>query len=500
MFYDPDGCGSGGSSSGGVPPGGDKITWIGDSYSVGAQNIIKEKFSGLDTGGDFDSDHSYARGCKFVSADDKTCNPNSDGTYNENGLSILEKIIKEDKLRPYPVFALGTNGGWQSSDITKFDNLIKNKDVQVILVTSKTPENAYADSNKRLKEYADSRDNVHLADWTAAYDENFFSSTDRIHPTVGDGYKKWVETIYDAFPDGAGGSTAGGSGAGLLPGNDNIEKIWNWFVNADIDGVSDNSAVISAIIGNFVGESGGDPFIYGDSGARYYGLYMEVNDGIRQAVDDAGLGEYWHPSSVESTAPEEAIEKGIDVELNYLVKTNSNFATSNVSFLKNLDVVTEQSTDSYTELFVVTVERAICPIGGMMTAHGDCRNFSDPLKDAGVANFVNEKLYPSGRYHNNIGSYQGVERRKEHARGVYEKYAGASGLGNGKTRCEGSKKSGFGGTNIATEAINIAWPDQAHPHEVKPEYRESAKKSEKKAHLDSRHMRQTIDQKIVENS
>ena len=48
----------------------------------------------------------------------------------------------------------------------------------------------------------------------------------------------------------------GGRGASVLSGNTIEEKIWNYFVQAGIPGVSDDAAVIAGIMGNFYAESG----------------------------------------------------------------------------------------------------------------------------------------------------------------------------------------------------------------------------------------------------
>ncbi len=78
--------------------------------------------------------------------------------------------------------------------------MVKNRDVEVILVTSKTPTNDFADSNNRLKAMVEANDNFHLADWTVAYNESYFSGdSERIHPVSNGGYSKWVEAIANAL-------------------------------------------------------------------------------------------------------------------------------------------------------------------------------------------------------------------------------------------------------------------------------------------------------------
>lgn len=48
-YYDPSGCDpSDVPSATSSKPSGDQITWIGDSYSVGAQGMIQSKLTGVD--------------------------------------------------------------------------------------------------------------------------------------------------------------------------------------------------------------------------------------------------------------------------------------------------------------------------------------------------------------------------------------------------------------------------------------------------------------------
>lgn len=189
LFYDP----SATNCNNGAMPTGSQITWIGDSYSVGARAVIDEKFSGADYGESVNDANSYIQGSKWAAKD-------IDG--NPAGTTILSNIISENKLRKYLVFALGTNGSWSDSDITTFDNIVKDENVNIVLVTSRTKSTSadyYVSSNNRLKNYANSHDNVIIADWYESYDDSYFSGADTIHPTANDGYSVWVGVIYDAI-------------------------------------------------------------------------------------------------------------------------------------------------------------------------------------------------------------------------------------------------------------------------------------------------------------
>ncbi len=166
-------------------PSGSQITWIGDSYTVGAQSIIESKLPGVDI---------HAQVSKFVSAD----KPENSG--GESGLTILKNLVDSNSLRNYLVFALGTNGGWSSNDINKLINLA-GVDTKIILVTSKIPNNDYSSSNDILEQAASSNNNISVADWTSVYNASFFTS-DSIHPSSNGGYTAWFDIIYNALSSG----------------------------------------------------------------------------------------------------------------------------------------------------------------------------------------------------------------------------------------------------------------------------------------------------------
>ena len=171
---------------------GEGITWIGDSYSVGAKakGLISKNFSDVDFGpGNPDTASSYIQVSKTVSGNNKN---------NPSCLSILEKVIKKDQLKPNLVFACGTNGTWNDANIKKFKDLLDGKSTKAVVVNSRIPSNDYSEANKLLKKLADENDNIALADWASVYSDDFFKS-DSIHPNDDPGYEKWVEVISNAL-------------------------------------------------------------------------------------------------------------------------------------------------------------------------------------------------------------------------------------------------------------------------------------------------------------
>ena len=413
-FYDPtetdcDNVGSGAC----VVPSGDKMTWIGDSYSVGARSIIEEKFPGISFGGSVDDANSTIQGCKFVSAS-TSCNAKP---TNPPALEVLQRVIDAGDLKPYLMFVVGTNGGWSASDVTVFkEKMSSHSDTKVVFVTSKTPSNNYSDSNAKLKELADSNDNYYLADYAAiAKDEYYTKDPDHIHPTANGGYEAWVNVIEEALPKNCADTT-------MLPGVTTAEKVWNWWINYFTEaGVKDVDikAVTAGIMGNFMVESGINPFLNNENG---WGIHMNLTSMggliLKREVDKAvGNTKYWYFDgwwTDETTAdkdferlgiPQEAVSKAIDVELSLITNKNTPSDWKPYSggwneFMTGLRSWGVADTPrGYSDLFEVTVERAV--------------EGNQSIED------------PAVRRHYS-GLYQGAADRRDRADYIYKKFANYS--------------------------------------------------------------------------
>lgn len=406
LYYEPDGCIESSSSVSCVPPTGNQITWIGDSYSTGAQSIIKEQLPGISFGSSIDDPNSTIQACKFVNTD-TTCNAKP---TNPSGLNILRDLISKGELKPYLVFALGTNGGWTSDAISEFKQIMSSEtDTKVVLVTSMTPNNDYSDSNNLLSNLADSNPNYYLADWTEVYDSKYFEGDpEKIHPVSNGGYKKWVETIVNTLPQSC------TNGNALLPGASVAEKIWNWLVNyINSQNLSKNtSAIVAGIMGNFYVESGLNPFMVGSEGG-FYGLYMLFweyggKDYKNETVEAVG-GDYfkfygwWKDENEvdqdlkEEGLSEEQIDQAIDINLQVL--THSGTWPEFITGVKTWGVA--DTARGYSDLFLVTIERAI--------------NGESPIEDPAVASHYG-------------GLYQGSSARRYQADYFYDKYANSTAI------------------------------------------------------------------------
>lgn len=213
LYYDPTACLENSVSS--VPPTGDQITWIGDSYSVGAHAIIEEKFPGISFGDGIENSNSYIQSNKGVS------DRYGGGEANPPALTILKRLADAGEIKPYLVMAVGTNAGWDGEEVDEFNNIMAAyPDTKVVFVTAKAKAHLMSDdngTNQRLRALTNKYDNYYLADWAVAYDDAYFANNST-HPDANGGYEKWVEVIYEAMPK---STTTSGS----LSGTGNFAKI-----------------------------------------------------------------------------------------------------------------------------------------------------------------------------------------------------------------------------------------------------------------------------------
>jgi hypothetical protein len=196
VFYNP----NGGADNSCPPtrlPSASEITWIGDSYSVGARDKITSVFGSEIDFGENDNNIQVGRNMS-------------------QGLDILQGIVDAGNLRKYLVFALGTNnGGSAESTISGYiDNLVSiaGEDTKIVLTTAYTKKSIdYTGVNNAIKNSRGTYDNITVADWAAvAKDEYYDADSEEIHPT--NGYDQWVDTIKGALTTGS--SSGGTTGVG----------------------------------------------------------------------------------------------------------------------------------------------------------------------------------------------------------------------------------------------------------------------------------------------
>jgi len=166
MFYDPD---DKGDSCVGEPVNGNSITYIGDSISDGgAYANLKSAYTGLD-GEDKEYDGSTY---DLVQVSKRFAgNPSSD---NYDGLTIAAKMVEKGDMRPYLIFALGTNdlgkngtGSVSDSSLNELAEIVGDK-TKVMLVSAyglHETSNGFSHYNEQIKAFAASHSNFSVADW-----------------------------------------------------------------------------------------------------------------------------------------------------------------------------------------------------------------------------------------------------------------------------------------------------------------------------------------------
>ena len=360
-YYDPDACKDGRRC---VAPTGDQITWIGDSYSVGAKSKIEEKLPGISFGGSVDDANSTIQGSKSI---------DSTSTSNPGGLQILQKIKDAGELKPIVVFALGTNLG---NDADKIDRVMEivGDDAQVVFTTIYVAPNASSDvqkyigsTNTAVSNAKDRYKNVSVADWAAvAKDEYYKADSSGVHPF--DGYDVWVDTIVKALPENC-------TDGVLLPGKNVTEKIWNWLVNyfngQNLSNIN-VSALVSGILGNFEAETGMYPLAIGFTGC-YYGIFMFMcidngygGEELKAEVSAALGGDYFRKpdgsnhETVDGLLKESGLsDEQIDIAINKVLEIMVEKDTYWTEFMKGLkEWGVADTPEGYADLFNAVIERS----------------------------------------------------------------------------------------------------------------------------------------------
>lgn len=196
--------------------------------------------------------------------------------------------------------------------------------------------------------------------------------------------------------------------AGTTAGKSVAEKIWNWYANAGISGLSDNPAAIAGVIGAFATEAGGNtidgltPFSWSSWGGTLLGCIPAYCGDIKSKVTEAVGHDYFAYKTGVDGIPEEAVDKAIDLELKFIMN-DFNGGTNWRTFVENLDVPTNKTPESYAELFEVIVQNAADSSG-------------DAVQDEGIINWVSS--------HSQYSTVQQVlDKKRKLAREVYDKLA-----------------------------------------------------------------------------
>ena len=195
---------------------GANITLIGDSISVGAESEIKALYPEL-------TDFNAETGRRF-----------------DAGVTLAEGKDLKDII----VFALGSNGGVSEDQANKLLTLAGDK-VIVFITNYSRGNNDFTANNALFKTMSASHPNVVIADWASAVasDPEKYVRIDPdgvdVHPTIGDGTKKFAEVLHEAIANG--GTKAsnlldcvndGGTGVLVEGGFKTVEEANSYIMNA----------------------------------------------------------------------------------------------------------------------------------------------------------------------------------------------------------------------------------------------------------------------------
>ncbi|MFD5224610.1 acyltransferase family protein [Microbacterium sp. NPDC058342] len=141
---------------------GDEITAVGDSVMLASAPALYEKFPGI---------YVDAAVSRSIWA----------------GPDIVDALEAAGRLRPHVVVALGTNGSVDRSMLQKISDTV-GRDRDLVLVNAYAPRDWISGVNRDLRQFADARSGVVVADWSGAIapHEDLLAG-DRIHPGMAGG-------------------------------------------------------------------------------------------------------------------------------------------------------------------------------------------------------------------------------------------------------------------------------------------------------------------------
>lgn len=432
-------------------PTGNDVTWIGDSYSVGAEyqdKLITKKLPGVDLGKYDDTANppadAYIKGSKFFS-DGK----DSGDSDNPTGLALLEKITAKNELRPYLVFALGTNGGVEEKYIEKLINLA-GANTKIILTTIYTAARDYNSTNEVIKKAAEKYNNISVADWAAvAKSEYYKDDSSGVHPFGH--YDEWVDLIYEALPQ------VGNSGSSSTSITVADNKLYN------------GEPVIAESLMEKVKEN--QPFY--EEAAKKHGFPWQIIAVLH--INETGATRY-NPSNGQGVYQLYSYTDG---------GTNSNAfpaaeSISDAEFARQTEIVADLIETSYGKGLDLNTEGGVKRF--FFQYNGTAQVYIAQARDLGfteeeanwgegspyVMNMADEKRDPTKNSNWKQIIYDGgsaVNHPANTSAGAYLMYAVLGGV---------TSMCAVGGNgNINDTALTLSWPERGHDpwNDVKPEYK-----------------------------
>lgn len=204
---------------------------------------------------------------------------------------------------------------------------------------------------------------------------------------------------------------------GTLDGNGQIEKIWNYITNLNIDGLSNNPAAISGIIANMKQESNLNPFATNSGGCRGLIQWCFFKDGYNPEFKEImkDYDQYFNPANNYdlSKIDPKIVDEALLLELDILFKIKPKGTANISSFIDHLKSPSETTgvagARAYAELFVVLVGRGV---------YGQ-----DDIEDPAVKNI-------SIKLNGHVEKYQEAAKRRQYAEEIYKTYTPKAGGNN----------------------------------------------------------------------
>ena len=204
---------------------------------------------------------------------------------------------------------------------------------------------------------------------------------------------------------------------GTLDGDGQIEKIWNYITNLNIDGLSNNPAAISGIIANMKQESNFNPFATNSGGCRGLIQWCFFKDGYNPEFKEImkDYDQYFNPANNYdlSKIDPKIVDEALLLELDILFKIKPKGTANISSFIDHLKSPSETTgvagARAYAELFVVLVGRGV---------YGQ-----DDIEDPAVKNI-------SIKLNGHVEKYQEAAKRRQYAEEIYKTYTPKAGGNN----------------------------------------------------------------------
>lgn len=233
LYYDPTG-----DKCKPLEADGNNVTIIGDSISVGAASEYASQIPGADF-----ASKTYNGVTYNLTEVSKHFAVNAGANYS--GMTIADVLQEQGDMRPYLVFALGTNDPGAVNE-TSIENLLDlvGENHKVVLVTNYALENHldYSVNNAAIRDAAEKYNNVAVADWAEEVNKNPTTYIDDrdyyVHPNA-EGSKLFVKLIKQALD-----SLSTGASGGIPSTGDNQnyagEAVWS---ESELRAIEENRAI-----------------------------------------------------------------------------------------------------------------------------------------------------------------------------------------------------------------------------------------------------------------